>query len=150
MNKVMITIRKMENKDIDQVLKIEQESFATPWTRDAFVNEINENPYAHYFVVEDEQQVFGYCGLWLVIDDANITNIAILPKYRGYKLGDLLFKYVLEYAKQNSAIRLSLEVRVSNVVAQRLYRKYGLVPGGIRKNYYVDNQEDALVMWVNL
>lgn len=145
-----VMIREMIAQDIDQVLLIEESSFATPWSRDAFKSELNENPYATYFVIEIEEGVVGYCGLWMVIDEAHITNIAILPEYRGNGLGELLFNYVLNRAKQRRVVSLSLEVRVSNIIAQKMYRKYGLVPGGIRKNYYTDNQEDALVMWVKL
>lgn len=143
-------IRKMLLKDIDEVMKIDQDSFSTPWTEDIFIHEVEENDYAHYFVVETDGKVIGYVGLWIVYEDAQITNIAILEKYRGYKIGEKLFGYGLQYAKGNGAERLSLEVRVSNKIAQNLYRKFGLVPGGIRKKYYTNDNEDALVMWVNL
>ncbi|GGD22806.1 alanine acetyltransferase [Pontibacillus chungwhensis BH030062] len=143
-------VRQMTEEDIDRVLQLEEACFATPWTRDAFEHELQDNPYAVYYVLEFEGVLVGYCGLWVIIDEAHITNIAILPEYRGMKLGQALFEVVMEKARLVGAIQLSLEVRVSNIVAQRLYRKYGLVPGGIRKNYYTDNQEDAVVMWVKL
>lgn len=145
-----IVLREMELKDVDQVHNVEEISFATPWSKEAFINELEQNKYATYIVLEVEGVIVGYCGVWLVIDEAHITNIAILPEFRGKKLGEFLFKHVVDFAKKNGATLLSLEVRVSNIVAQKLYRKFGLVPGGIRKNYYVDNQEDAVVMWVNL
>jgi ribosomal-protein-alanine N-acetyltransferase len=140
----------METKDIDRVLEIEDKSFATPWSRDAFVNEITNNQYAVYVVLEDESQVIGYCGMWLVIDEAHITNIAVLPDYRGKKLGEALLRKVMEIAAEMGAKTMTLEVRVSNIVAQGLYRKLGFEYGSIRKSYYTDNQENALVMWVNL
>ncbi|MCD5325938.1 ribosomal protein S18-alanine N-acetyltransferase [Pontibacillus sp. HN14] len=140
----------MTEEDIDTVLELEKACFATPWTRDAFEHELQDNPYATYFVLEFDGELVGYCGLWVIIDEAHITNIAILPEYRGKKLGESLFQVVMEKARLVGAMQLSLEVRVSNIVAQRLYRKFGLVPGGIRKNYYTDNQEDAVVMWVKL
>lgn len=143
-------IRKMVEEDIDKLLEIEKLCFATPWTRDSFLHELYENPYAVYYVMELDDKIIGYCGVWLVIDEAHITNIAIVPECRGNKFGNELFSHVLEQAKRSGAIQLSLEVRVSNVVAQKMYRKYGLIPGGIRKRYYTDNQEDALVMWVKL
>jgi len=143
-------VRTMVEEDIDTLVMIEEACFATPWTRQSFLHELHENPYANYFIMELDGIVIGYCGLWLVIDEAHITNIAIVPEYRGHKYGDLLFSAVVEKAKEAGAIQLSLEVRVSNVIAQKMYRKYGLIPGGIRKNYYTDNQEDALVMWVKL
>jgi len=143
-------IRKMEIKDVAQVIEVEQASFATPWTTDIFYQELLDNQHAHYFVVELEGKVVGYIGTWAIFEDAQITNIAVMPAYRGKKLGEKLFGYAVHYLIQIGAQRLSLEVRQSNIPAQRLYRKFGLVPGGIRKNYYTDNQEDAIVMWVNL
>lgn len=145
-----VYIRKMKNTDINHVLEVEESSFTTPWPKDIFYREITENIYAHYFVVELNKEIIGYAGLWIVIDDAQITNIAVKPNFRGYKIGEKLFRHVFNHAIQKGVKRLSLEVRVSNVVAQRLYRKFGLVPGGIRKSYYTDNQEDAIIMWVNL
>ncbi|QHE54178.1 ribosomal protein S18-alanine N-acetyltransferase [Pontibacillus sp. HMF3514] len=143
-------VRTMVEDDINTLLDIEEACFATPWTWDSFLYELKENPYATYYVMELDGVIIGYCGLWLIIDEAHITNIAIMPDYRGYKYGNFLFSHVLEKAREAGAIQLSLEVRVSNIVAQKMYRKYGLIPGEIRKRYYTDNQEDALVMWVKL
>ncbi|MCM3397681.1 MULTISPECIES: ribosomal protein S18-alanine N-acetyltransferase [Oceanobacillus] len=143
-------IRKMEVSDVDHVMEVERASFTTPWTTDIFYQELLDNKHAHYFVLQLDEQIIGYIGTWIVIDDAQITNIAIMPGFRGHKLGEKLFGYTVQYALQLGVKRLSLEVRQSNIPAQRLYQKFGLVPGGIRKNYYTDNQEDAIVMWVNL
>src|SRR5699024_7800283 len=115
-----------------------------------FKYELLDNKFAHYFVVEADGEIIGYAGLWIVEDDAQVTNIGLLRKYRGYKIGEKLFGFALQYAMNHNVSRLSLEVRKSNVVAQKMYEKFGLVPGGIRKNYYTDNNEDAIVMWVNL
>lgn len=145
-----VVVRKMELSDIDDVMAVETESFSAPWPRDVILHELTDNQYAHYYVIFADQELVGYSGMWHVIDDAQITNIAITPSYRGKKLGETLFFYTLEAAMKLGAKRLSLEVRVSNTVAQRMYRKFGLIPGGIRKNYYTDNQEDAIVMWVKL
>ncbi len=148
--KIEIQIRKMVEKDIAQVMEIDQQTFSSPWTEDIFIYEITENNYGHYFVVETNDTIIGYVGIWIVHEDAQITNIAILKQYRGYKIGEKLFGYAMQYAYKLGAERLSLEVRVSNIVAQNMYRKFGLVPGGIRKKYYTDDNEDALVMWVSL
>ena len=145
-----VIIRQMETNDIDQVMEIEHASFGVPWTRDIFEQELRQNNYACYFVIEEGNKIFGYCGLWVVIDEAQITNIALLPEYRGKKYGQALFQYVITKATALGAHRLSLEVRVSNIVAQKMYRKFGLVPGGVRRKYYTDNNEDGLVMWVKL
>jgi len=145
------SIREMTENDINDVMEVDSASFSAPWTKEIFEQEINQNNYAHYFVVEeDKRKIIGYVGLWIVKDDAQITNIALLPTYRGYKIGEKLFGFAVQYAIQKGAVRLSLEVRVSNIIAQKMYRKFGLVSGGVRKNYYPDNGEDALVMWVNL
>ncbi|WP_240390653.1 MULTISPECIES: ribosomal protein S18-alanine N-acetyltransferase [Bacillaceae] len=145
-----LVFRYLKEEDIDQILKIEELSFATPWTRQSFENELNLNQFAVYLVLEKEGQVIGYCGMWLIVDEAHITNIAVLPEFRGQKLGEAILRMIMEVAKKRGAKTMTLEVRVSNTVAQSLYRKLGFMNGGIRKNYYTDNYEDALVMWVTL
>lgn len=142
--------RYMKEEDIDQILEVEHASFATPWSREAFYNEIYNNKFAVYIVLEEDQKIIGYVGAWVVIDEAHITNVAILPSYRGKKLGEALLRKMMSVAKDMGARSMTLEVRVTNNVAQSLYRKLGFQNGGIRKNYYTDNQEDALVMWVNI
>ncbi len=142
--------RYMKEEDIDQILEIEHASFATPWSREAFYNEIYNNKFAVYIVLEEDDKIIGYCGAWVVIDEAHVTNVAILPAYRGRHLGEALLRKMMTVAKDMGARSMTLEVRVTNNVAQSLYRKLGFQNGGIRKNYYTDNQEDALVMWVNI
>ncbi|MBT2758080.1 ribosomal protein S18-alanine N-acetyltransferase [Mesobacillus foraminis] len=145
-----IAFRAMELKDIDRIHEIETKSFATPWSKEAFHNELTMNKFALYTVIEVGNEVAGYCGAWVVIDEVHITNIALLPEYRGMKLGEALLRKVMDLVKELGAKTMTLEVRVSNLVAQSLYRKLGFQEGAIRKQYYTDNLEDALVMWVNL
>lgn len=140
----------MEISDIVEVLVIEKTSFTSPWTKKAFIEELRNNSYAKYAVIEHDNHVVGYCGMWVVMDDAQITTIAIKNEYRGKGLGEQILLHSMNVAKKLGATRVSLEVRVSNEIAKQLYKKLGFVPGGIRKNYYADNQEDALVMWVML
>lgn len=142
--------RYMREEDIDQVLEVEHASFTTPWSREAFYNELYNNKFAVYIVLEEDNKILGYCGAWIVIDEAHVTNVAILPEYRGRKLGEALLSKLMSIAIEMGARSMTLEVRVSNHVAQSLYRKLGFQNGGIRKKYYSDNQEDGLVMWVNL
>ncbi|MBT2685889.1 ribosomal protein S18-alanine N-acetyltransferase [Bacillus sp. ISL-37] len=149
MNKT-ITFRNMTVDDLDEVMEVEVNSFTIPWSREAFFNELTKNQFAQYLIVEVDQKVVGYCGVWIIIDEAHITNIALLPEYRGMKLGEALMGKVMELARELGALRVTLEVRVSNETAQNLYRKFGFEEGAIRKQYYTDNMEDALVMWVNL
>lgn len=143
-------IRFMTVDDLDAVMEIEHRSFSIPWSREAFYNEIEQNHLSTYLVVEDGECVAGYCGVWLVVDEAHITNVAVLPDYRGQGMGEALMQKIMEISKKVGARVMTLEVRVSNKAAQGLYRKMGFQDGGIRKRYYSDNQEDALVMWVNL
>lgn len=143
-------IRFMAEDDIEEVMEVERDAFSVPWDPAVFHNELTSNQFAHYLVYEYEERVIGYCGLWVVMDEAQITNIAIHSRFRGQKRGEKLLSFAMAFAKQLGAATLSLEVRVSNEVAQNLYRKLGFEPGGIRKNYYADNLEDALVMWVKL
>ncbi|HVA92594.1 MAG TPA: ribosomal protein S18-alanine N-acetyltransferase [Chloroflexota bacterium] len=97
----------------------------------------------------DQQTMAGYAGLWLVIDEAHVTTIAVRPEYRGKGLGELLLVALTEIALDINARWLTLEVRVSNSTAQALYRKYGFKPAGVRPKYYSDNREDALIMWTD-
>ncbi|WP_428910571.1 ribosomal protein S18-alanine N-acetyltransferase [Niallia sp. Krafla_26] len=144
-----VTFRRMEMEDLDQIMIIEHESFTIPWSKEAFYNELTKNNHALYIVAVVGEQVVGYCGVWLVLDEAHVTNIAILPQYRGKKIGESLMGTVIETVKERGARTMTLEVRASNVIAQSLYRKFGFQTGGLRKGYYSDNHEDALVMWVN-
>lgn len=144
------SIREMRSDDITAVMHVDEVCFSSPWSREIYEQEMEKNEFAYYFVMEESGEVVGYAGLWIVEDDAQITNIALLPKYRGYKIGEKLFGFSMQFAMKQGASRLSLEVRESNIIAQKLYRKFGLVPGGVRKRYYPDNNEDAIVMWVNL
>ncbi|MBL5793091.1 ribosomal protein S18-alanine N-acetyltransferase [Bacillus sporothermodurans] len=143
-------LREATIADLDGIMNVEIQSFSLPWSREAFYNEFVKNHFARYFVIVDQEKIIGHCGVWLVVDEAHITNIAILPEYRGQKLGELLLSSIMDYSIQQGAKSMTLEVRVSNIIAQSLYKKLGFFEGGIRKNYYTDNQEDALVMWVNL
>ncbi|MBM7667217.1 ribosomal-protein-alanine N-acetyltransferase [Solibacillus kalamii] len=147
----MVRYRRMTIDDVQAVHKIELASFPTPWTLDSFYYEMTENQYAHYLVAEDETgEIIGFCGVWLVIDAAQITNVAVVKSVRGQGIGETLMREAMRVAKEANMDVMSLEVRVTNTVAQNLYRKLGFLDGGLRKGYYTDNQEDALVMWVNL
>ncbi|SER94848.1 ribosomal protein S18-alanine N-acetyltransferase [Salisediminibacterium halotolerans] len=145
-----VRIRFMKVEDLDQVQEVEASCFQKPWTREAFFNEVTKNQFAYYLVAEEGDSVVAYCGVWIIMDDAHITNIAVHPDMRRRGIGEDLLRGVMDMAKTLGAQKMSLEVRVSNDNAKALYRKYGFQDGGIRKQYYTDNQEDALVMWVRL
>ena len=140
-------LRKMKKEDIDDVLEIERTSFTTPWSREAFTKEIDENNLAHYIVVEKKNKVVAYGGIWLIVDEGHITNIAVHPDYRGQGIGNILVEGLIDTCKEMNVDRMTLEVRRTNHVAQSLYDKYGFESCGIRPRYYTDTNEDAIIMW---
>lgn len=140
----------MIGEDLDGVLAIEKVSFPTPWTRNSYLNEIYSNDFAYYYVARFEREVIGYAGLWIIFDEAHVTNVAVHPDYRGRRLGELLLNILIQEAIYLGADRMTLEVRVSNHPARRLYERLGFVSAGIRKGYYNDNKEDAIIMWKRL
>jgi [ribosomal protein S18]-alanine N-acetyltransferase len=142
--------RPMELGDLDRVMEIELQSFTIPWSRDAYQMELTQNHFAKYFVAMEGGQVVGYAGMWVILDEAHITNIAIDPSFRGKGYGELLMRQMMAYAIAHGAERMTLEVRVTNTVAHGMYEKVGFVSHGIRKGYYTDNNEDAMIMWVEL
>jgi len=139
-------MRRMNEIDIDKVLTVEEQSFTVPWSRAGFVGEMR-NELAYYLVMIDEDKIIGYAGMWIIVDEAHVTNVAILPKYRGKQLGEKLMSALIEHAKARGALSMTLEVRESNTVAQGLYSKFGFISRGIRRNYYSETHEDALIMW---
>lgn len=145
MNNIEILSLKLEH--IDSVLKIDALSFPTPWSRESFERELEINKFAKYVVARKDGIVIGYAGMWLILDEGHITNIAVHPEYRKIGAGNLLLEALIEICRIESANSLTLEVRKSNLVAQNLYKKYGFLEQGIRKGYYGDNKEDAVIMW---
>ncbi|WP_332089808.1 ribosomal protein S18-alanine N-acetyltransferase [Paenibacillus sp. GYB003] len=145
-----LRFRPMRVEDIETICEIEKESFTTPWTAGAFHNELTNNHFAHYIVMELDGEIVGYGGMWLIMDEAHVTNVAVRSAYRGRKLGERLMIRIQSAAVFLGAERITLEVRTSNIVAQRLYAKLGFIPAGLRKGYYTDNGEDAIIMWAHL
>ncbi len=144
----MITYRQMNVQDIDDVMEVERLSFTSQWTAEMYRYEIVENPLAYYIVAEENENVIGFFGMWIVAKEAHVTNVVVHPEARGRKIGDRLMQEAIQFVRSMDGTKMTLEVRVSNEIAQNLYRKYGFQNGGIRKNYYTDDGEDALVMWV--
>lgn len=142
-----IVIREMTIEDIDQVLEIEKDSFTTPWSRDAFIVEVTENMLAKYIVADLGGMVVGYGGIWIIIDEGHVTNIAILKDYRGLGIGKKILEGLIYICSERNINAMTLEVRESNEIAKSLYRQYGFKEYGIRPNYYADDNEDAIIMW---
>lgn len=142
--------RAMQVEDLPIIKKIEKACFTAPWSMQAYLNELTGNHLAHYIVTTVNNNIVAYCGSWIVFDEAQITTIATHPGYQGKGLGEATLRYMMNLLEKKGARTLFLEVRVSNEGAQRLYRKLEFQKIGIRKKYYADNQEDAIVMGVNL
>jgi len=148
--KKAVRIMTMTRDHLDQVVDLEEVCFSVPWTREAFHKELTENKLAHYLVLEIDGQIVGYGGTWYIMDEGHITNIAIDPQYRKQGLGRLLVKAMVEQALDHGLGHMTLEVRVSNQAAIGLYEKMHFKSEGVRPKYYTDNQEDALIMWLDL
>ena len=142
-----VKIIKMCQEHMDDVMIVETLSFRIPWSREAFIEEITNNKFACYISALIDNKVVGYAGMWKVCDEGHITNIAVHPEYRGSGIGSLLMEKLIDIALKDGINSMTLEVRKSNLVAQALYSKYGFEIGGLRKRYYADNGEDALIMW---
>lgn len=145
-----IMYRLMNMDDIPQVQLVERKCFTTPWSRSIFISEITRNDNAIYVVAIIGERVVGYAGIWIILDEGHITNIGVDPAFQRQGIGWSLMEQITNYAVERGVMRMTLEVRVSNYGAQALYDKMGFVPNGIRKEYYQDDKEDALIMWREL
>ncbi|MGL4819203.1 MAG: ribosomal protein S18-alanine N-acetyltransferase [Bacilli bacterium] len=145
-----IAYRKMTANDIQTVAALDKQLFTLPWDEATFDREINDNVYSTYVVAEIDSEIIGYGGVWCVHGDAQVTNIGVREDYRGQGIAQAIMYILLDIAKLEQCTNISLEVRLSNAPAQHVYRKVGFQDGGVRKNYYQDNGEDAKVMWKQL
>jgi len=145
---IKVSFEKMSAKHVDEVLEIESTSFPLPWLRQAFLYEIVYNRVADYIVaLNNKEEVIGYCGMWVIVDEAHITNLAVRRDLRNKKVGYSLMKEMMRRAVKKGVKKMTLEVRPSNLAARHLYEKLGFRQFGLRKRYYVDNNEDAIIMW---
>ena len=142
-----VQLRLMNQEDVPQVTTIDREAFPTLWPPANYQRELKSG-LAHYIVACDEgrRYVKGFAGLWLLVDEAHITNIAVREKHRRQGIGEALLIGIVELAIKLGANLVTLEVRASNAEAQKLYGKYGFVRVGLRRGYYTDNREDAVLM----
>ena len=136
-------LRAMRLSDLDNIMPLEHQLFSSTWSKDDYIYELSSNPYAKYYVLEDDK-IVGYVGIWITYETAQITTIGIAKERQGEGLSKLLMNKVIEETKDCEAI--TLEVRVSNVKAIKLYESYGFKKEAIRKDYYLDNHEDAYLM----
>ena len=141
-----LNFREMRPEDADAVEVVEKACFAIPWSRESFWKEAaNEN--TCYLLALDGANVIGYAGCWISFEEAQITNIAIAPEYRGQGVGTALMAKLIALVKDRGVTAMTLEVRPSNAPARALYAHYGFREAGVRKKYYHDNGEDAIIMW---
>jgi ribosomal-protein-alanine N-acetyltransferase len=141
-------IELMRTEDVDAVVELDKRCFPTPWSAGAYLTEVH-NSSAYYVVARIDGRIVGYAGMWLIMDEAHVTTIGVDPAYRGYKIGERILVNLIDEAIKRHANRATLEVRKHNMVAQNLYLKYGFQVVAVRRGYYTNNNEDALVMWTN-
>lgn len=143
-----ITIKRMTPEDIDGVISIEEQAYGDHhWSKDSFMNELNNELARYYSLFNKNNELCGYAGCWHILDEAHVTNIAISANHRRKKYGEALLKRIIDDCYLEKIKYITLEVRVSNQAAINLYTKYGFTSFGTRKGYYQNNNEDALIMW---
>ena len=139
----------MRRRHVRSVLRIEEQVYPRPWSHTLFLSELALRSTRSYFVARIGREVAGYAGLLLSMEDGHVTTIAVDPKWQRHQIGTRLLLALAREALDRDAKNLTLEVRLSNKGAQFLYRRFGFAPVGVRKNYYPETNEDALVMWVH-
>lgn len=142
-----VLIRRAAPEDAEQIAEIEKICFAAPWSYDSILQELTENARAFYLAAEIDGKIIGYAGLWGILDEGHITNVAVRPEYRGRRIAAAIMEHMLEITVSAGIVHHTLEVRRSNESAIKLYRRLGFKEGGVRKGYYLNNGEDALIMW---
>lgn len=136
----------MAPPDLEAVHHIEQECFSRPWSRAALSSEINGNPVARYLVLEKADEVLGFAGMHVILDEGHVVNVAVLPREQGKGYGLMLGQALLQYAANLGVRYMTLEVRASNEAAKRLYARLGFQQVSVRKKYYAEDGEDGLLM----
>lgn len=145
-----IIVRKMDESDLDRIMEVEKNCFTTPWSRNSFLLEITKNQLAKYFVAEVDGIVAGYGGIWLILDEGHITNIAVDKKYRRLGIAKRILEELIDLCNQYEIKGMTLEVREDNEAAKSLYKSYDFVESGRRPDYYQDVGKDAILMWKKL
>ena len=141
-----VMIRKMTLDDIEQVIAIDQVSFSLPWPERSFRFELTDNPASRCWVAEVDGKIVGMIVVWLIVDEVHVATIATHPEFRRQGIAKTLLSYALQHMSTEGAQSSFLEVRASNLAAQDLYRKFGFEESGVRRRYYRDNEEDAILM----
>lgn len=143
-----VSLTSMKRRHVRDVLIIERKVYPRPWSAALFFSEISQRKTRHYVVAMSQKQLVGYGGLMVHGDEGHITTVAVDPEFQHAKVGTRILLDLIEEARSRSARSVALEVRVANWPAQRLYAWFGFRPVGVRRNYYAETGEDALVMWI--
>ena len=147
-NKLEIIIKPMQKSEVDEILKIEESAYGDHhWSKDSFYGELSNNLAHYYSAFDSDGNLIGYAGSWRVIDEAHITTIAVKPELKRKKIGEALLNRIIDDCYKSEIKYITLETRKSNTAAIGLYEKYGFKSLGLRKGYYQNNNEDALIMW---
>ena len=146
---LVVHIIPMRRRHVRSVLRIEQQVYPRPWTMSLFLSELSLRSSRAYFVSRVGRDVVGYGGLMMSADDGHITTLAVDPRWQRRQIATRLMLVLAREAIARNARSVTLEVRLSNRAAQELYRRFGFAPVGVRKNYYAETNEDALVMWAH-
>jgi ribosomal-protein-alanine N-acetyltransferase len=134
--------------DIDQILEVEHASFTNPWTREMYVNELGNEGVSYVYAARDSRgRVVGFCSFWRIFDEMHINNLAVAPERRRTGVATALLEFSMREGARLGATRATLEVRRSNDAARRLYERFGFSEVGVRRGYYTQPVEDALVLW---
>jgi [ribosomal protein S18]-alanine N-acetyltransferase len=144
-----VRIAPMRRRHLRGVLRIEQQVYPRPWTFGLFLGEISQRTSRVYLVARVGSEVVGYAGMFRAVDDGHITTIAVDPAWQRHGIASRMLLALARAAVERGCRNLTLEVRMSNSGAQALYQRFGFVPAGVRKGYYPETGEDALVMWAN-
>ena len=145
-DKAKIRVRIAKSSDLDDIYELDMQTFAMPWSKEALSYDILENDNAFVIVAEYEGEFAGYADIWTVLDEADLNSIAVRVDFRRKGIGDAIMLAMTEMLSANGVETINLEVRVSNMPAIKLYKKYGFNECGVRPGYYLDNGEDALIM----
>ena len=145
-DKAKIRVRIAKSSDLDDIYELDMQTFAMPWSKEALSYDILENDNAFVIVAEYEGEFAGYADIWTVLDEADLNSIAVRVDFRRKGIGDAIMLAMTEMLSANGVATINLEVRVSNMPAIKLYKKYGFNECGVRPGYYLDNGEDALIM----
>lgn len=150
---VQINIQELAREHLEAIIDLENRCFSIPWSKQSFLEELaNENAYYYCAVLCENgcSVLSGYAGYWKIFDEGHITNIAVNPDMRRMGIGSKLLDYIMEKAAEQGIAAMTLEVRKSNYAAKVLYKNKGFIEKGLRKGYYEDNGEDAVIMWKEL